>query len=296
MHHLLVQPQSVWTGSELVVVGNLCIPNNEPASEIECEPGIAAGAYDLDDDSWRVISLPPELDRGTEAYVESLGWTGNAAAFHIFTDTWSYSPDEDEWQVSEPPPFEPEVVCVSESGVAAVTFTDSSTARDTITEEDGDIPLDILTDRQDSLAASVDAAVLESVDGSWEEFADPAVDSEQAPSYATAYCGGPNVFVLPPDPIEVVTAKRFETGNRSWEDIESPPSALGVNSQHLWTGQELLVWGGPDVLSYDVEEDTWKRSSPVPPADSAVWAGDRAVLYYLGDGTPSSVRYEIYQP
>lgn len=271
----VVQPRAVWTGDELVVLGNRCVSLSDSDEEVECEAGVAGGSYNPRENSWRVLALPEALEGDSEAFVESLGWTGSSAAFRVREDIWSFDPDSDQWQKLPEPPLPAEVVCVADGRVAVV-----------------DIPV---TARQEQASkASVEAAVLGDARDSWRTTRAESVEGESAPSHATRYCGGPQVFVLAAEGGGL--AQRFDISANEWTAIASPPASVGVNGTSLWTGEELLIWNGRDVLAYSSTEDVWREPPRVDPPSDSVWVGDRAVLYYLGDGRPEGVRYETYVP
>jgi hypothetical protein len=65
------------------------------------------------------------------------------------------------------------------------------------------------------------------------------------------------------------------------------PAPLGPRSRHVavWTGREMLVWGGDgsDAAAYDPASDTWRVLPPSPfPArvgTTAVWTGSEMLLW-----------------
>lgn len=90
-----------------------------------------------------------------------------------------------------------------------------------------------------------------------------------------------------------------DLGPGSWERLA--PAPLQPRSGHtaVWTGEELLVWGGQtschddrvvgDGAAYDPDTDTWRTlaSAPLAPrrAHTAVWTGDE-MLVWGGWGPP----------
>lgn len=97
---------------------------------------------------------------------------------------------------------------------------------------------------------------------------------------------------------------RYDPTSDSWRPMaESPmppdPGSVMVSTVGVWTGEELVVWGGPgpDAAAYDPDTDTWRTLDPGPLSArmgaSAVWTGDEVVV--LG-GTPRSEARDASSP
>src|SRR5437764_1116242 len=87
------------------------------------------------------------------------------------------------------------------------------------------------------------------------------------------------------------------TSSAGWSRLADPPF-LRSGSVRVWTGQELLVWGGyeRDGAAYDPRLDRWRRLPRAPFAlnqASAVWVAGRMVAYgaLLDGGNRSRTRY-----
>jgi N-acetylneuraminic acid mutarotase len=89
----------------------------------------------------------------------------------------------------------------------------------------------------------------------------------------------------------------------TWRTLAAPPGPLGLYPAAVWTGSDLLLWGGErpsdDPLgefsnrgyAYDPEADSWREiaDGPLSPRSAAagVWSGEEVLIY--GGGA----RYEV---
>jgi hypothetical protein len=69
----------------------------------------------------------------------------------------------------------------------------------------------------------------------------------------------------------------------------------------MWTGQEMLVWDGPDGAAYEPEKDAWRELARAPFAMErahAVWTGREMIVYgmRLGDPSADPARGLAYDP
>jgi hypothetical protein len=86
----------------------------------------------------------------------------------------------------------------------------------------------------------------------------------------------------------------YEPGTRKWRVLPAAPIAARAGHEAVWTGREMLVWGGYDrccpvdsvlhdqaTAAYDPATDRWRLVAPVPPP----WSGDdgTAVTLAVGD-------------
>jgi hypothetical protein len=82
---------------------------------------------------------------------------------------------------------------------------------------------------------------------------------------------------------------RLDVDSGEWRSLPAPPLRL-ERPTTAWTGEELIVVGGPDTpftkvaaIAYDPERDAWRRL-PDPPFDftgeapSAAWDGERVIV------------------
>lgn len=82
----------------------------------------------------------------------------------------------------------------------------------------------------------------------------------------------------------------YDPKDDSWRRLAGSPLTKRVGHSGVWTGSEMLVWGGgepPNVqgdgASYDPASDSWS-ALPDPPIDprighAAVWSGDRMLIW-----------------
>ncbi|MGZ3419031.1 MAG: Kelch repeat-containing protein [Polyangiales bacterium] len=109
---------------------------------------------------------------------------------------------------------------------------------------------------------------------------------------------------------------------RGWSSISAAPALFEARKGHsiVWTGTELLIWGGQtkasakrDGVRWSVATNTWKAMSS-PPASildrydhSAVWTGSRMLIWggqkfdltYVGDGAsydPATDTWTVLPP
>jgi hypothetical protein len=77
----------------------------------------------------------------------------------------------------------------------------------------------------------------------------------------------------------------------SWRRLAAAPLSPRVGHSAVWTGSELLIWGGgppgsrpeADGAAYDPAADRWRRLPPAPLAGrlrhAAVWTGSEMLLW-----------------
>jgi N-acetylneuraminic acid mutarotase len=86
----------------------------------------------------------------------------------------------------------------------------------------------------------------------------------------------------------------YDPARRAWRPLAAAPLAARTQHSGVWTGRELLVWGGYDHLArndlhvagtgaaYDPAHDRWRRLPPAPLAaragQAAVWTGREMLL------------------
>jgi N-acetylneuraminic acid mutarotase len=110
-------------------------------------------------------------------------------------------------------------------------------------------------------------------------------------------------------PIGQTSGSRYDPATDSWS-ATSTVGAPGPRRNHtaIWTGREMVVWGGYDGYSgqpdqaggrYDPVADSWMPTSTVgaPPGrylHTAVWTGSRMVVWggYVAGGSDTGGRYD----
>jgi hypothetical protein len=82
----------------------------------------------------------------------------------------------------------------------------------------------------------------------------------------------------------------YDPATRRWAKMAPAPIAGRDGELAVWTGREVLVWGGRvglpgigvrDGAAYDPEADRWRRIEPLPfdAIPAAVWTGHEAVVF-----------------
>ena len=100
---------------------------------------------------------------------------------------------------------------------------------------------------------------------------------------------------LDPETLESVAMRdgaAYDPRSDTWRDIPDAPVPGGYGYSATWTGDEMIVWGDPDVgrkgdgnvgAAYDPETDSWRRIAPGPlsgrASHLAVWTGDELVIW-----------------
>jgi hypothetical protein len=98
-----------------------------------------------------------------------------------------------------------------------------------------------------------------------------------------------------------------------WSRLPTPPYAGRTDTATVWTGNELIVWGGttarvnPQLLfdvgtAFDPETGTWRNLAPPPlsprAGTTAAWTGHDVFLWGGGNGGPAIVFADgaLYDP
>jgi hypothetical protein len=112
----------------------------------------------------------------------------------------------------------------------------------------------------------------------------------------------------------------YDPAADEWRPVAASPLEPRMNHFAVWTGAEMLIWGGADGAllradgaAYDPQHDTWRLLSEAPPAwvdelarmtdqggaeSASVWTGERWVLAYkgFGDDTSDPIHVVTYDP
>jgi N-acetylneuraminic acid mutarotase len=101
--------------------------------------------------------------------------------------------------------------------------------------------------------------------------------------------------VFPPTP-EIQMGGSYDPATNTWSSFWDP-LALQTSLQSLWTGAQVFAWGPYDRFRYDPATDVWTTLStvnaPAPAGgQSAVWAGDRLIVWGGGSGTDAGGRWD----
>jgi len=272
--------KGIYAAGVITYIGTEC---NDIAEENDqspiCSPGTSASAvYDLRDDSWREVNLPPEL---AEIGVGTLGAAEDTAIFTERQTHYVYNPGDDSWQKLPAPPLTPRVTCITAGGLASVGFTDEAFASGEGGEGTFVLPDPaLLTIQPKSSTLALPAE-------QWSALSLSPLDAP-APRVSRGFCAGQNIVVLPSDNDGSNIALRFAVDDNRWSQIPLPPVTLGANPLGTWTGSELVVWGNTGPAAYDLEANEWRQvetTRPPPTADTKlVWVEDRVVVARPTDG------------
>ena len=133
----------------------------------------------------------------------------------------------------------------------------------------------------------------------WDEFTVDSLPSDGGVGHGGVWTGSEVVFVNDGFALDPHTG--------SWRVLTASPLAQRAAATVVWTGQEIIVWGGCDAsipqcddfgqglftdgAIYEPSSDRWREmaASPLPPGNrpSAAWTGTE-VIYYAGLAEPGS--------
>jgi hypothetical protein len=104
-----------------------------------------------------------------------------------------------------------------------------------------------------------------------------------------------------------IVGAAYDLDERSWRRID-PPFAEWTGFEGVWTGSELILWGGPDHsvrprtrgAVYEPSSGTWRRTSPAPIggrwSHAAVWTGSEMVVWGGSDANTDLADGAAYDP
>lgn len=130
----------------------------------------------------------------------------------------------------------------------------------------------------------------------------PATSPSTARSTSTGTTGTTGVTRTAPAPLVPVAA----LAKGRWTAVPTAPIPAPVGGVCVWTGTEMLVWGGSsnnqpsvDGAAYDPARRRWRTLPPAPAAARAnwtgIWTGDSLILWGVArtgqDTAPTGARY-----
>ena len=91
----------------------------------------------------------------------------------------------------------------------------------------------------------------------------------------------------------------FDAASRTWSALPASPLEARARAGSVWTGKELLIWGGwdggtgllGDGAAYDPATRTWRRlpAAPLEPKSPlAVWTGEEMIVWGTGIRIPGA--------
>ena len=115
------------------------------------------------------------------------------------------------------------------------------------------------------------------------------------------------VFGVKTRPNYRVIGAAYDPMRGSWRTIEFPYGQWS-GFEGVWTGSELILWGGPDHSSrphrrgavYEPATGSWRRTSPAPIggrwSHAVVWTGSEMVMWGGGDARTDLSNGAAYDP
>ena len=252
----------MWTGEQLHVVGST--RNGEVWS-------VVVLTYTPETDNWKV-SPPRPAEPDTYQTPGAAVWTGNEVVLAggdinaASNQAWVYNPATEEWRQIEDMPTQPM------EGVEAVV---------------GDDTAYFVGGYPGAPAAALDLNTLK-----WRDIADMNQSSleDHVPVWA-----GDTLMVVGghSGPGQVDTVAIYDPDSDTWTASSPMPITASERTDAIWTGEELIVWGGyatygaepdsdgdfviGDGAAYNPETDTWRILSESPLGDrcdhTLTWTG-----------------------
>lgn len=214
----------VWTGSEVLVVGG------------GTEEGVLfndAAMYDPATDSWRSITPLP----GGERFSASAVWTGSEAIIWggvLFTsyagDGAAYDPQLDTWRTLAAGPLEARTDhSAIWTGQEMIVWGGTRWAVEGAAVEDG--------------------AAYDPTDDAWRSLASAPIGARYGHSAVWAgdrmvVWGGSDVPMRGPVPPLLEDGATYDPATDNWTTLSSSPLAPRFQHDAVWTGDQMLVWGG----------------------------------------------------
>lgn len=270
---------AVWTGTSMIVFGGrgraegcrqLCAMND-------------GAAYDPATDRWSPIAPAPIAGRNGHSAVwvqnRMVVWGGAVEGGAAVADGASYDPATDTWTPLPAAPLEPRV----SHRTVATTHRMLVWGGSSETEEGG--------------RYLSDGAIYSPATNSWAPMA-PYPESKETPARDTfsSVWTGTQMLVWGGfgrtdacRPCLHDSGAAYDLASDSWTLMT--PSPLSGRGAHraVWTGREMVVWGGFDTTdlkdgaAYDPASDSWSQL-PVSPllgrqGQAMVWSGDQLVVW-----------------
>jgi N-acetylneuraminic acid mutarotase len=266
---------AVWTGTKMLVFGGL---NVGPDCLQACALGDGA-AYDSITNSWAPMAPAPLAPRSGHSAVWLLNrmivWGGTGDGGSAFNDGASYDPVTDTWTLLPPAPLAPRGAhgtVATTNGMLVWGGYSAVAGRD-----------------------FADGAVYRPAAGTWTPMAPPPASLAARDAFASVWTGRQMLVWGGIGRVAGCTGcfsgdgAAYDVTTDSWTPIApSPLGARGVPGA-VWTGRDMLVWGGSDGAAladgalYNPTDDTWSRlAGPGPGArwsQAMVWTGQQLLIW-----------------
>jgi N-acetylneuraminic acid mutarotase len=288
---------AVWTGSRMLVWGG----------SLGLTSDGSGGRYDPDSDSWTpmsTVNAPPGRIGFSAVWTGSLflvyGGSVSAQPGTVTTDQGArYDPASDTWTAFLTTPLPP----LTRTGASAVWTGSEMIVWGGSTYPGGGMRQDLGTGGRYDPATN-----------SWS--GTPVASGPSARSSQVAQWTGSEMIVWgggTPDNAVTTTGGRYQPATNSWvpTSMGSPMPGARRYPEAVWTGAELIVWGGLLATSgnyvndggrYNPATDSWSLTSigtgvPAPrQVPSVVWTGSRMLVWggldLSGNETNAGSRYD----
>jgi N-acetylneuraminic acid mutarotase len=287
---------AVWTGSKMIVFGGL-------ARGAGCQPQCLfndGASYDPATDRWSPIAPAPVAARSghTAVWVQDrmVVWGGAVEGGKASADGASYDPATDAWTGLRPAPLEARI---SHRGVASaqrmLVWGGSS--------GEGQVG-----------KYFADGAVYSPADNAWTPMAAfPETREGGGRDTFSSVWTGEKMLVwggfsrnATCNPCNHEDGAIYDLASNKWTLMSPGPLSGRGSHGAVWTGREMVVWGGfnstemDDGAAYNPESDTWSALPSVAllPRQlfAMVWTGDQAVVWAgrgpQGDGTQPQASHD----
>ncbi|HET7721333.1 MAG TPA: hypothetical protein VFK43_15310, partial [Acidimicrobiales bacterium] len=270
---------AVWTGSKMIVFGGL-------ARGAGCQPGCAlndGAAYDPATDKWAPIAPAPVAGRSGHSAVwvqdRMVVWGGAVEGGKPTADGASYDPATDAWTVLPPAPLEARVAHRTVASAHRMLVWGGSSGEGQTGKY------------------FADGAIYSPANNAWTPMAKfPETREGGGRDTFSSVWTGEKMLVWGGysrnntcNPCSHEDGAIYDLAADTWTLMSPGPLSGRGAHRAVWTGREMLVWGGfnttelNDGATYNPESDTWAAlpQSPLLPrqGQAMVWAGNQTVIW-----------------
>jgi hypothetical protein len=258
------QHAAVWTGSEMVVWGGETDTGRTPGN---------GGRYDPVTDTWRSMSDGGFVGGGT--FLNAV-WSGTEMLiWDVFRRGNAYNPATDSWRALPPPPSE----LGTFSSLGSVVWTGTQ--------------LIVWGGTNADCASGIcipHGAIYDVAADTWTLMSNVGAPSARH-SHASVWTGSEMAVWggLALSPAAVTnTGALYNPQTNTWRSMSTVCAPAGrSNHRAVWTGNEMVVWGGPlrTGARYDPFTNSWQQMamanlpSDVRSVSPAVWSGSEMIVW-----------------
>lgn len=270
---------AVWTGSKMIVFGGQTRGGG-------CAPGCAlndGATYDPATDRWEPIAPAPIAGRSGHSAVwvgnRMVVWGGAREGGVPSGDGAAYDPAADAWTVLAEAPLEARVAHRAVASADRMLVWGGSSGEG------------------QAGRYFADGAVYSPATNSWTAMAPlPGSQASGGRDTFSSVWTGEKMLVWGGfsrnarcNPCSHNDGAIYDLESNTWTLMSPGPLSGRGGHRAVWTGREMLVWGGfnttdlNDGATYDLESDTWRElpASPLLPrqGQAMVWTGDEVVIW-----------------